>query len=290
MAEALPIFPRFDPSPEAGDVVIRWRKWTGRFRNLMTAINVTNDARQKALLLHYVGEETNDIFETLVVPQPAEGETHTDVAIRVLTAHFAPKQNREFEVYKFRQVKQEKGEDIASLLTRLRQMAVTCEFADTDREIKTQLIQGCTSSRLRRKALSDPAMTLNQMVEQGRAAELSELQATGIEKEFQQMSVNKVSTDKLHVKRFKQQKQKSKSHDVKCRNCGKSWPHQGGKDSCSAKKKSVINAKKLAIFHLSVEAQISPQETDQTSDNALAQTADNALALSDRIPMRRIPI
>ena len=108
MAEALPIFPRFDPSPEAGDVVIRWRKWTSRFKNLMTAINVTNDARQKALLLHYVGEETNDIFDTLVVPQPTEGEIHTDVAIRALTTHFAPKQNREFEVYKFRQAKQEK--------------------------------------------------------------------------------------------------------------------------------------------------------------------------------------
>ena len=85
MAEALPVFPRSDPSPDAGDVVIRWRKWTSRFKNLMTAINVTNDARQKALLLHYVGEETNDIFHTLVVPQPAEGETHTNVAIKVQT-------------------------------------------------------------------------------------------------------------------------------------------------------------------------------------------------------------
>ena len=55
-------------------------------------------------------------------------------------------------------------------------------------------------------------------------------------------------------------------------------------------KKSVTNAKKLDILQLSVEAQISPQETGQTSDNALAQTADNALALSDRIPMRRILI
>ena len=103
MVEALPVFPRYDPCPEAGNVVIRWRKWTSRFRNLMTAINMTNDARQKSLLLHYVGEETNDIFDTLVVPQLTEGEIHTDVAIKVLTAHSAPKQNREFEVYKFRQ-------------------------------------------------------------------------------------------------------------------------------------------------------------------------------------------
>ncbi len=73
--------------------------------NLMTAINATNDARQKALPLHYVGQETNDIFDTLVILQPADGETYTEIAIRVLTDHFAPKQNRKFEVYKFRQAK-----------------------------------------------------------------------------------------------------------------------------------------------------------------------------------------
>ena len=45
------------------------------------------------------------------------------------------------------------------------------------------------------------------------------------------------------------------------------------------KTKSVINAKKLGTFHLSVEAQINPQEIGQTTDNAMAQTTDNALAL-----------
>ena len=98
----LPALPQFNPSPEAGDVTLRWKKWTARFKNLMAAINIVDDARQKALLLHYVGEDTNDIFDTLVVPEPVDDETRTDIAIRVLTAHFAPKQNREFEVYKFR--------------------------------------------------------------------------------------------------------------------------------------------------------------------------------------------
>ena len=52
-------------------------------------------------------------------------------------------------------------------------------------------------------------------------------------------------------------------------------------------KRNASNAKKLGTFHLSVEAQISPQEVAPTADNALAQTANNALALSDRIPTRR---
>ena len=59
----IPSFPRFEPHVDTGDVAVRWRKWVGKFRNLMVAMNIGNDARQKALLLHYVGDETTDIFE-----------------------------------------------------------------------------------------------------------------------------------------------------------------------------------------------------------------------------------
>ena len=62
--------------------------------------------RQKALLLHYIGEEVNDIFETLTVSEPAEGETVLDVIIKALSEYFTPKQNTAFEEYKFRNAKQ----------------------------------------------------------------------------------------------------------------------------------------------------------------------------------------
>ena len=68
----IPSFPRFEPHVDTGDVAVRWRKWVGKFRNLMVALNIDNDARQKALLLHYVGDETTDIFDTLSVAEPTE--------------------------------------------------------------------------------------------------------------------------------------------------------------------------------------------------------------------------
>jgi hypothetical protein len=53
--------------------------------------------------------------------------------------------------------------------TRLRQLASTCEFADyMDREIKTQIVQSCTSQQLRRKALRTE-MTVQQLLDQGQA-------------------------------------------------------------------------------------------------------------------------
>ena len=187
--------PRLDPSPEAGDVFVRWKKWTGRFKNLMIAINVTEEARQKVLLLHYAGEEINDIFDTLE-PLARKGvETETDAAMKTLTAHFGPKQNREFEVYIFRQAKQTKSEEIAVFLICLRQMAAICEFTDPKRGIKSQLIQGWDSNNLRRKALSSPAMSLEQIVEVARSTKATEMYAAGIEKETQPLTVNKVMPD-----------------------------------------------------------------------------------------------
>ena len=63
--------------------------------------------------------------------------------------------NTEYEVYRFRQAKQSPEETIESFHTRLRQLALNCKFADTSKEVKAQIIQGCHSTRLRRKVLRD---------------------------------------------------------------------------------------------------------------------------------------
>ena len=106
MAEYLPSFPPFQPHVDSGDVATRWKKWSGKFKNLMVALDITDDARQKALLLHYVGDETNDIFDTLTVANTDSTHTAIDNAISALTDHFVPKENMEFEIYKFRQAHQ----------------------------------------------------------------------------------------------------------------------------------------------------------------------------------------
>ncbi|VDI13128.1 Hypothetical predicted protein [Mytilus galloprovincialis] len=97
-----------------------------------------------------------------------------------LTAYFAPKKNTEYEIYKFRQAKQTSDETIDSFHTRLRQLAVNCEFTETSKEVKSQIIQGCHSTRLRRKALREDT-TLEGLISSARALELSEKQATEIE-------------------------------------------------------------------------------------------------------------
>ena len=78
METALPTFQSFDPSPDAGAPGPRWEKYVNRLKNLITALDIKNAERQKALLLHYVGEETNNIFDTLTVCEPVHGEIESD--------------------------------------------------------------------------------------------------------------------------------------------------------------------------------------------------------------------
>ena len=145
----------------------------------------------------------------------------------------------EFEIYKCRQAHQQHEEDFNLFLTRLlRQLSSTCHVADADRELKTQIIQGCTSSRLRRKALSDPTMTHAKMIDMATTSEVTERQAAGMEAKpkFQ------------HHKVTSEVSKKSPQYKCQCRNCGNSWPHDGGRQSCPAFEKACCKC--LKEIHL----------------------------------------
>jgi hypothetical protein len=76
---------------------------------------------------------------------PVRYVSSRSIAKLKLKEYFAPKKNTEYEVYRFRQAKQSPEETIDSFHTRLRQLALNCEFADTSKEVKAQIIQGTLS-------------------------------------------------------------------------------------------------------------------------------------------------
>ena len=97
-----------------------------------------------------------------------------------LTTHFSPQVNTTYKVYNSRKAQQNKGESFNSFQTRLRTLAKTCKFADTDKEIKGQIILSCKSNILRRKALHED-LDLTALLKAGRALKLSETQAQDLE-------------------------------------------------------------------------------------------------------------
>ena len=60
----LPVYERFEVHSD-GAVSLRWSKWVKRLENLFVALGINYKKRKRALLLHYAGNDVQDIFETL---------------------------------------------------------------------------------------------------------------------------------------------------------------------------------------------------------------------------------
>ena len=98
-------------------------------------MNVTNKKRQQDLLLHYAGEATDEIFDhsqtlsqekaKIPLTRPYKRSQIISLPDKIVCTKFV-----------FCQAKQENNETISAFHTRLRQLAITCEFDDVDREIK----------------------------------------------------------------------------------------------------------------------------------------------------------
>lgn len=141
----------------------------------MTAFNIIDEGRKKAMLLHFAGDDVFDIASTIdTTPRAADAnngvaaETVYAATKRALNQYFCPTQNKEFNIYVFRQTKQATDESIDQFYSRLKKAALGCEFADVDAEIKSQIIQGCRSGKLRLSALQDTTMTLTWILEKER--------------------------------------------------------------------------------------------------------------------------
>ena len=85
-----------------------------------------------------------EIFEML----SKTGEDY-DTAQAKLDAYFSPKKNIDYQIFQFHQAVQQPGETVDQFVTRLRKLAATCEFHNVSKEIKSAVIQNCSSKRLR---------------------------------------------------------------------------------------------------------------------------------------------
>ncbi|XP_035827506.1 uncharacterized protein LOC106012713, partial [Aplysia californica] len=228
---------------------------------LLTAIGVSDAARKKALLLHYTGEEVFDKYETFSAAQKgSDTEAGYNMLCQSFTTHFAPQKNIDYETFKFRQARQEAGENIDSFCTRLRKLAATCDFQDSDRELKSQILQGCTSQRLRRRALRDD-LDLQNLLKAARALEISDEQAQEIEADRKPATVYNIS--KQHAAKGKASRFPSATHRLyppsqpshrryqqthENRPCGWCGGLRHPRDRCPAKDKTCKTCSKLGHF------------------------------------------
>ena len=216
MATLVQSMPPFDPDADVGaSVGPRWRIWLDDFETFVVANAITDDTRKRALLLFQAGPRVREIFRQL--PNTGEAKDYKK-AVEKLTEYFEPQKNKLYEVYKFRQATQQSKETIDQFHTRLRSLAQSCEFTaeDMDFQIMLQIVIGGSSTRLRKMALRDPKLTLNDLLLEGRRAEMSAYQAAEMEKK----------TDDVQAVKVPERRNKTRPRKQNCRSCGGKFPHK----------------------------------------------------------------
>jgi len=240
----LPTFPEFELQPR-DTASTRFEQYVKRLNNMFTAMSITQASRKKTMLLHYVREETCDVFETPTVPELSEESDEYKTAVKAFADYFEPQKCVDHHLHIFRQESQKSGENITEFYTRLQLLARKFEFANTELEIKRQIIQDTSSVRLRRKAI-EQNLSLEDLLKAARSMETADEQTSEIEKQQSHAvghGINKTSDDREESSNGPP---KVGSRNTKYGLCGGSYPHQG---TCPAQgKKCVVNCGKLNHF------------------------------------------
>ncbi len=105
----LPPFAEFEFQPRE-TAPTRFDKYIKWLEKMLLAMSVTDAKQKKAMLMHYIGEQDNDVFDTLTIPTASTDHAdRADVfacAIKALKEHFEPQKCIDHHVYVFRKVVQ----------------------------------------------------------------------------------------------------------------------------------------------------------------------------------------
>ena len=186
----LPPIPPFDLDDRRSTVGHRFEEWCELVDLHIAALGITNDARKKAVMLSIGGLSLINVTKTIditpreavaadnnanppVIAQP--GESAYDALKRALKAYFNPLHNVELNRLQFSECNQSKNESLDQFCARLRRFSLGCNFADVDAAIKSQFLKGMRSLKLKQTGYEKPNLTLQNLLDKGRAQEAAKL-------------------------------------------------------------------------------------------------------------------
>lgn len=160
-----------------------WRRWSQRFDLYLSASGKVkeNEKTQVAILLHLMGEEGIEIYNTFTW-EPADTSEKIKPVLEKFKNYCNPRKNTVIERYTFWNCKQKDGETVDQFVTELKTKAKNCEFGDqTNLMIRDRIIFGITDDRLKERLLRESDHTLEKVIDVCRAAEASKKQIKTIQ-------------------------------------------------------------------------------------------------------------
>ena len=214
----------------------RWLLWKEELDIYIVAAGVTDKKQQTALLLHLGGRELRDIYK----PLKEEGDNYGAIA-KKLEEYFRPRKNITYERFKFKQAHQVQDESTPAYITRLKNLALHCEFNNLEEEVRDSVVATCIDNTLKKKYLNETNLTLEKVLSIGKEHEAVLIQVTD-------MSIKQTTEnleEKEHINKIHDSKKQKYSNKVRsCFKCGQVFT-PGHLKSCIAIGKPCYNCGKM---------------------------------------------
>ena len=144
------------PSPLilSGNISENWRRWEQRFRLYMIASGAVDNGEtvKAAILLHTVGEEALEVYNTLTITSAGANATMEEV-LKAFKDYCSPQKNVLFERHQFWSHTMSTGISADRFITELRQKSKDCEFGgNEDDMIRDKLVFSINDTRLKETA------------------------------------------------------------------------------------------------------------------------------------------
>ena len=183
-----------------------------------------------AILLHALGEDALEVYNTLEIAQADEEDQTVDDILDAFKTYCQPKKNTVFERHQFWAHPMTDSVTIEKYVTELRQKSKDCEFgASENNMIREKIVFSLNDQRLKERLLRECDLTLERAVDICRAAETAKAQVQAMTTTaVQERAVHVVerSKGKSNQQWYKGQKHQDQSNnksakDQRCRKCGK---------------------------------------------------------------------
>ena len=120
-----------------------WLVWIEELDINFLAAGVSDAPQKKAVLLHVSGGERRDIYKTL----KQDDDTY-ETKCQKLTDYFRPRKNLTYVRFEFKQATKNIDKCVTSYITRLKNLALHCEFQNQNEKIKDTFLNRDTELEL----------------------------------------------------------------------------------------------------------------------------------------------
>ncbi|GBO25705.1 hypothetical protein AVEN_236733-1 [Araneus ventricosus] len=191
-----------------------------------TSLNAKPESQKVAILLHVIGEECLEIYNTFNEVSSAS----MNEILAKFEAYFVPQRNITYERQKLFLHAQREGQSVDDFIKKVRKQLRNCDYGSLgDSILVDQLVRGMSESRLRERHLRVPDLDIIKGVDMCRAAETSKLQAEVYFTEERSIDAIKRFKPSPEVKprdsgqanKFLQPAKRQESSRRKCQYCGR---------------------------------------------------------------------